>query len=141
MKRRPRRRIRPDLTPLIDVIFLLLIFFLVSSMFRKDQTALELSLPEVESESAPSALQVLRIELTAEQIAVDGVPAEWEKLEARLVSLAAESQKSPVSILVDAKTPYERVAKLLDRLQLHKLKNIQLINRLQGETAENGATF
>lgn len=131
MKRRIRKRVRPDLTPLIDVIFLLLIFFLVSSMFRKEQTALELSLPEVESASAPSTLRILKIELNQEQVALDGAIVSWEELDAKLLERAAESKQSPVSIFVDAKTPYERVARVLDRLQIHHLKNVQLINRLE----------
>jgi len=43
MKR--REHIAPDLTPLIDVVFLILIFFMVSSTFKKEELALLLTLP------------------------------------------------------------------------------------------------
>ena len=43
MKR--REPLTPDLTPLIDVVFILLIFFIVSSVFKKEELALMLSLP------------------------------------------------------------------------------------------------
>jgi len=49
MARRHRReQLSMDLTPLIDVVFLLLIFFLVTSVFKKDELALLLKLPKSE---------------------------------------------------------------------------------------------
>jgi biopolymer transport protein ExbD len=42
---RRREPLSPDMTPLIDVVFLLLIFFLVSTSFKKDELALLLNLP------------------------------------------------------------------------------------------------
>ena len=44
------RRIRPDMTPLIDCVFLLLVFFLVTSVFKQDESVLKLILPETQSE-------------------------------------------------------------------------------------------
>ena len=43
MKR--REALGLDLTPIIDVVFILLIFFIVSSVFKKDELALVLNLP------------------------------------------------------------------------------------------------
>jgi biopolymer transport protein ExbD len=52
---RPRRRAQADinLTPLIDVVFLLLIFFMVSTTF-KDEARLRVQLPEAGGEEIPS---------------------------------------------------------------------------------------
>ena len=49
-RRRPQRRgkIRIDMTPMVDVAFLLLIFFMVTTVFRRPQ-ALEIPLPPEES--------------------------------------------------------------------------------------------
>ncbi len=54
MNLRPRRQEPPrvELTPLIDVVFLLLIFFMVSTTFDK-QTRLEVDLPEAETQVEP----------------------------------------------------------------------------------------
>ena len=41
MKKRSRETLSPDLTPLIDVVFLLLIFFMVSTVFKKEELAKE----------------------------------------------------------------------------------------------------
>jgi len=35
----------PEITPLIDVVFLLLVFFMVSSVFKKEEPALQMKLP------------------------------------------------------------------------------------------------
>ena len=43
------RRIRPDMTPLIDCVFLLLVFFLVTSVFKQDESVLKLILPETQT--------------------------------------------------------------------------------------------
>jgi biopolymer transport protein ExbD len=40
-----REHLTPDLTPLIDILFLLLIFFLATSVFKKSDFALNLTLP------------------------------------------------------------------------------------------------
>ena len=45
---RRREPLNPDLTPLIDILFLLLIFFLATSVFKKDEVAISLSLPKVQ---------------------------------------------------------------------------------------------
>jgi len=47
-KRQRRESIAMDLTPLIDIVFLLLIFFLVTSSFKKEQLALLVKLPKAE---------------------------------------------------------------------------------------------
>ncbi len=49
MKKRSREISPPDLTPLIDVVFLLLTFFIVSTVFRKEEFALSLNLPKTSS--------------------------------------------------------------------------------------------
>lgn len=68
MNLRPRRLEQPEinLTPLIDIVFLLLIFFMVSTSFR-EETALQLALPEI-AESGPSGVQTehLVLEIDAE---------------------------------------------------------------------------
>ena len=63
--RRPKRRVgvRIDMTPMVDVAFLLLIFFMVTTVFRTPQ-ALEINLPpdkDVEIQVAESKVMSLRV--------------------------------------------------------------------------------
>ena len=70
MARKSRREyLTPDLTPLIDVVFLLLIFFMVSSVFKKEELALLLNLPKTqEGKSQTQQKSVITRELSKEDI-------------------------------------------------------------------------
>ena len=97
-----------NLTSLIDVVFLLLIFFMISTTFER-QAALKIDLPEASAEAqpqdSPERLEWVidpegRIYLNDNQL-VDGRPA---TLRAALEELVGEDRSLPVVIRADAKT-------------------------------------
>src|SRR5512146_1210558 len=55
--KRPRVKIRIDMTPMVDIAFLLLIFFMVTTVFRLPQ-AMEMILPENDPDNPPPTLNV-----------------------------------------------------------------------------------
>lgn len=126
MSRKSRREpLTPELTPLIDVVFLLLIFFMVSSVFKKEELALLLNLPKTEEgKSESSAKENLTIELTGEKIAYNGKDTTIEALSGQLEDV---SKKSLVNLRVDGEVKYQRLVKVLDLLQKYKLENLSLI--------------
>ncbi|MEX0797972.1 MAG: biopolymer transporter ExbD [Bacteriovoracaceae bacterium] len=126
MSRKSKREyLTPELTPLIDVVFLLLIFFMVSSVFKKEELALLLSLPKTqEGKTESAAKEDITIELTGNKIAYNGKDTSLEKLNEHLVDT---SKKSLVNLRVDGNVKYERLVKVLDTLQKHKLENLSLI--------------
>lgn len=74
MNLRPRRREEPEinLTPLIDVVFLMLIFFMVSTTFLRESD-LQISLPEASVETAPEEAEPLEVTINREgSIFLDG---------------------------------------------------------------------
>ena len=81
---------------------------LVTSVFKQDESVLKLILPETQSE-------VKR-----------GTPDELREKAA-----SVQNKKSPVAIKIDKGTSYERIAVILDILQVQKLYNIQLINEME----------
>lgn len=116
----------PDITPLIDVVFLLLIFFMVSTVFKKDELALLLNLPNVtEGESQAQAKKTVVLELSAEDLAYNGKKTSFEELSQKLVDVT--DKKTPIDLRVDKDVKYERVVKVLDELKKHKLNNLSLI--------------
>ena len=127
---RRTRRIRPDMTPLIDCVFLLLVFFLVTSVFKQDESVLKLILPETQSEVKRDTPEGLYIELSETELAFNGERGTPDDL--RVNAAAVQNKKSPVAIKIDKGTTYERIAVVLDILQVEKLYNIQLINELEG---------
>lgn len=126
---RRTRRIRPDMTPLIDCVFLLLVFFLVTSVFKQDESVLKLILPETQSEVKRDTPEGLYIELSETELAFNGERGTPDDL--RTKAAAVQNKKSPVAIKIDKGTTYERIAVVLDILQVEKLYNIQLINELE----------
>lgn len=124
-------RISLDMTPLIDCVFLLLVFFLVTSVFKQDKSVLKLLLPETTSEVKQEVSEGLFIELSEMEMAVNGEVVNLETLRAK--GAAIQNKKAPVALKIDKKTPYERVAQVLDVLQMEKIYNIQFVNELKKE--------
>jgi len=117
-----------DMTPLVDVVFLLLIFFLVTSVFKKDELALLLDLPKVkEGEKVSSSKKVLQIELSKDAIALNGEIVTFQALEERLAHVTHHDV--PVILRIDASVAYSRVAKLLTLLGKYQLSNLSLIQK------------
>ena len=123
------RRIRPDMTPLIDCVFLLLVFFLVTSVFKQDESVLKLLFPETQSEVKRDTPEGLYIELSETELAFNGQRGTPDELREKAASV--QNKKSPVAIKIDKGTTYERIAVILDILQVQKLYNIQLINEME----------
>ena len=106
-----------NLTPLIDVVFLLLIFFMVSTTFTKE-THLTVSLPEAEGEvqiENPNAVDIL--------IAADGgysvngrvlVNSKIQTLKAALMEVSNEDSSMPLIITADAQTPQQAGVTAMD---------------------------
>jgi biopolymer transport protein ExbD len=124
-RRHKREAIAMDLTPLIDIVFLLLIFFLVTSSFKKEQLALLLKLPKSEQGAGTEKkTEQLTIELSDTDIAVNGKKTTIEELPA---SFKVEDKTILVNLRIDGDVKYQRLVKVLDLLQLNKLENISLI--------------
>lgn len=124
-RRHKRESLSMDLTPLIDMVFLLLVFFLVTSTFKKDELALLLKLPKTEQGAgSEKKLEQLVIELSDNEVAVNGKKSSVEELPTTFEKTAKETL---VNLRVDGDVKYTRLVKVLDLLQAHKLENISLI--------------
>jgi biopolymer transport protein ExbD len=120
MNLRPNRTEPPDinLTPLIDVVFLLLIFFMVSTTF-KDDARIKVQLPEAQGEEVPAE------EPRILEIVIDGagtfyvnqrmvVDRKLKTLKKAIAGAAGEDREIPVVIKADAKTPHQAVMTAMD---------------------------
>lgn len=126
MSKRSREAIYPDITPLIDVVFLLLIFFMTSTVFKKDELALLLNLPQAEEGDGTSKeKEGISIELSAQELAFNGKKMQMEDLDNELATI--EKKSIPVDLRIDREVKYDLVVRLLDKLKRFKLSNISLI--------------
>ncbi len=121
---RRREQIAPDLTPIIDIVFLILIFFLVSSTFKKDEKALDLTLPSSTQAASKIKKEQLDIELDSTTIAFDGVKMSFDELDTILST--QDSKEDVVNIRIDKSVEYARVVELFDLLKKHQLYNLAL---------------
>ena len=85
-----REILTPDITPLIDVVFILLIFFIVSSVFKKDELALVLNLPTSSAQEIELKEKEIIIELNDEKLAIYGNETSYESLEEEIIKMAKE---------------------------------------------------
>lgn len=106
-----------NLTPLIDVVFLLLIFFMVSTSFTKE-THLKIDLPEAVAEAAQRDDTAIELVVNSDgkyalngQELVDTKPA---TLKRALGDMAGEDRKLPFMITADANTPHQAVVTAMD---------------------------
>lgn len=123
MKRREPLGI--DLTAVIDVVFILLIFFIVTSVFKKDELALILDLPKADAKTTEIKDDQIFIELNENKLAIKGIEVSFESLESNLKEV--KDNKKAVIIRIDKNTKYERVIKVLDLLQKYNLNNLALV--------------
>jgi biopolymer transport protein ExbD len=123
MKR--RESLGLDLIPIIDVVFILLIFFIVSSVFKKEELALMLDLPKSNAKEMKVDEEQIFIELNKDKIAIKGIEVSFSSLEDNLK--AVKNKNKAVIIRIDKKVEYERVIKILDLLQKYNLNNLALV--------------
>lgn len=106
-----------NLTPLIDVVFLLLIFFMVSTTFTKE-THLSVDLPEAVGEQSTELPEQIEIVISVDgSYSVNGkslVNTKIETLKSALEKTAEGDNKIPLVITADGNTPHQAVVQAMD---------------------------
>lgn len=106
-----------NLTPLIDVVFLLLIFFMVSTTFTKE-THLSLNLPEASGEESQVKSDNIEVLIDARgQYAINGrtvVSTDIGVLKRALQDVSSGNNQIPLIITADAQTPHQAVITAMD---------------------------
>lgn len=127
--RKHREFLLPDLTPLIDVVFLLLIFFLVTSVFKKEDMALLLNLPKSSYSTQEVNTKDINIFVTPEKINFENKEVSFEDLE-QVLSGVIDKNKL-INVRIDKEVKYQRVMNILDILKKYELTNLALVNEKQ----------
>lgn len=107
------------LTPLIDVVFILLLFFMVTTTFNR-HAELRIDLPEASAESNPSDEKKIEITIDAEgKYYVNGkevLNTQKKTLSTAIFKELDQEDDVPVTIRADAKTPHQSVITAMDAL-------------------------
>lgn len=105
-----------ELTPIIDMVFLLLIFFLVATTFQQTEREMQIALPEAESGGPITmALRELVINVTSQgTFIVGGSEIALENLRTMVTEAVAANPDQKVTVRGDQAASYAAVAQALD---------------------------
>jgi biopolymer transport protein TolR len=127
-RRRGRRGALSEInvTPMVDVMLVLLIIFMVSAPLLTVGVPVEL--PRTEAGALEEQAEPLTISVREDGSTYLGEePAPYEALGARFAEIARSTPDRPVYVRADARAPYGRVAQVMARLQAAGLTSVGLI--------------
>ena len=134
--RKKKQEITVNLTPLIDVVFLLLIFFMVSTSFTRE-TQIKLDLPKASVEPLDNKPESLELSIDKEgRFFVNGkglVNESIETLKKAIQSTIEQNSNIPVIISADANTPYQSVVTAMDAASQLGIHNLQMATQRNNE--------
>jgi biopolymer transport protein TolR len=142
--RRGRRRARRgalseiNVTPMVDVMLVLLIIFMVSAPLLTVGVPVEL--PRTEAGSVDTQTEPLTISIRKDgAIFIQDTPSTFEELSARLKALAGDRFDKPIFVRADGAASYAIVAQVMARLQATGFTAINLITDTGGPKKLTGA--
>ena len=114
------------MSPMIDAVFLLLIFFLVATMWKKEDKDIDITPPESASASrlmADDKSLVLGID-ASEQLYWEGKPSSISEYHHRLRELSLSDPDRQIRLDADEGVTFTRVAEVLNLCQFYRLRNV-----------------
>lgn len=121
-----KREARIDISPLVDVVFQLLIFFVVTTTFLTD-SGMPLDLPQAESGETETAVEDLSVRVSADgALTFRGEPLSLVDLERRLREAVETSESGAVTIYGDGRVDYETVVQVIDLARRVKATGVVL---------------
>lgn len=127
--KRRRRKAEINIVPLVDVLVVLIFFFLVSMQFR-NLTLLNLTLPKIETAGKEQPTDSLQIGVDVEgQYFLNGQPIAEEDLVAAIEEVARVSPDTPVLIMADENSLLRKVTYIMDTARKQGLEKVRLQSR------------
>ena len=133
---RRRARKRPlseiNVTPLVDVMLVLLIIFMISAPLLT--TGVEVELPKTEASSVDASQQPVTISIDRNgEMFVGDSAVRWEQLVFRVAQEGGENaREKPVFVRADGRAPYQAVARVMARLSAAGFTKLNLITDTSG---------
>ncbi|MEY2558500.1 MAG: biopolymer transport protein ExbD [Verrucomicrobiota bacterium] len=127
MKIAVRKRRAPSIiiVSLVDILTILLIFFVVSTTFKKDQPEVQINLPDSKT-AANAATEVEHAIVSVnenDEVRLDGQVVNVEELESAVKNLAP-TRRSALALQADKKASFGTIIKVMDALKLAGVKNL-----------------
>ena len=139
MRLLPNRREEPDvnLTALIDVVFLLLIFFMVSTTFERE-TEISIQLPEASGQPLQSEKQVVEISIDEKGRYFvnrqEVINTQIDTLKRAIQEAAAGAEKPQLILSADRNTPHQAVITAMDAARQLGFVNLTFATNKPGDS-------
>ena len=130
-KKKRKKDILIDITPLVDTVFILLIFFALSLNFTKN-TSLNIELPEITSKKTPPQYEKIIVNITKDEIVylnskpVDNINILKEKLQ-KLQKI----KKTRLIIEADLNVRHGKIVEIMDTCKTSGINNIAIAAHLK----------
>ena len=130
---------RLDLTPMIDVVFLLLTFFLFSLVLMVRADVLDVRLPELASGEAMERAEPIVVTVLEDgSLLVGGEEAAIESVVGTIEGIRVERPDAPIVLSVDTRSDSGTLIRLADTLSGSELGSFSILGKEQGP--EGGAS-
>ncbi|MCA9087732.1 MAG: biopolymer transporter ExbD [Planctomycetaceae bacterium] len=133
LKTQPMEEPALNLTPMIDIVLLLVIFFLVGTQFTQHERQYEIDLPTVTDAQPLTALpdEIIVNIARGGEIELNGTTMTFDELEAALRQAQQKYADQLVIIRGDGQGMYQNVMTVLNLCKRARITNVQLANRLE----------
>ena len=142
-QRRIREELAINLTPLIDVVFLLLIFFMVTTTFTRE-TRLAVNLPQADGESVTEVSNQIEILVSQGGVySINGrqlVNSRLETLMAGLEEITQGDRSVSVLLIADAEASHQSVVTAMDAIGQSGFSRLSIATRQPDDEAGNSAS-
>ncbi|MCA9404099.1 MAG: biopolymer transporter ExbD [Candidatus Omnitrophica bacterium] len=126
--RKRKSRLHIELTPLVDVVFQLLIFFMLASSFSKP--AIELNLPRAVTVD-PSTMEQVVVSISGNgAVAVNGTPVAEGEFPGMFAAALKASGQASVHIRGDSDVPYGEVLRIVDLARRAGAEQVNLVHEV-----------
>ena len=119
-----------DLTPMLDVVFIMLIFFIVTATFVKE-LALDVNKPpdqEITTNESESITILIR---STDEIAINGLSVDKRAVTAQIIRAKAEKPKANVAVLAHSKSRAETLVSVVNSIKAAGINESVPINELK----------
>ena len=113
-----------NILPMIDVIFAILVFFIVSSLYLSRTEGLPVNLPRASTTEVQKNTQIVVSIDDLGKLSINSEPAEIEELEAEIQKLISTESSTTVIINADRTVEHGQVVEVIDRLR--EIPEVQL---------------
>ena len=132
MKIAVRKRRAPSIiiVSLVDILTILLIFFVVSTTFKRDQPEVQINLPDSKTSTKASSEQEHAVVSVSEkdEVRLDGQVVSVEELETSVKNLPP-ARRATLALQADKKSSFGTIIRVMDALKLAGVKNLPAFTR------------